>query len=132
MTTVIIPLKLLSIMLLSLGFIYMLRRCVWLMPLVIGLFPISSQAYPTSPQINKLAQRICKLPSQSPEQFQQTMIGEMTQEMGGWLSQGSLTMAEMKDEQTMVRVGTEVAYKMSEICPSRIMEIGNQLNRGTF
>ena len=110
----------------------MFRRFIWLMPLAIALFPGSVNAYPTSPQINQLAQRICQLPSQSPEQFQQTMIGEMAKEMGGWLNQGNLTMAEMKDEATMARVGTEVAYKMSEICPSRIIEIGNQLNRGAF
>ncbi len=106
----------------------MLHRFLWLIPLVFGLFPSSSQAYPTSPQIYQLAQRICQLPNQSTETFKQTMVAEMAKEMGGWLNQGSLTMEEINSEATMVRVGTDVAYKMSEICPNRIMQIGNQFN----
>ncbi len=106
----------------------MLRRFIWLMPLAMGIYPVGVQAFPTSPQINQLAQRICQLPNQSTETFKQTMVAEMAKEMGGWLNQGSLTMEEINSEATMVRVGTDVAYKMSEICPNRIMQIGNQFN----
>ncbi|MDJ0846671.1 glutamyl-tRNA amidotransferase [Crocosphaera sp.] len=110
----------------------MLRPFIGLMSLTVALIPISAQAFPTSPQINKLAQRICQLPSQSPEMFQESMIREMIQEMGGWMNQGNLSLEEMNDKDTLVKIGNEVALEMYEICPNRVMEIGNQLSNGAL
>lgn len=110
----------------------MLRRFIWLIPLAVGLFPISVQAFPTSPQINKLAQRICQIPSQSPEAFQESMLKEMIQEMGGWMNQGSLSFEEMNDKNTLMQIGNEVAIEMYDICPDRVMELGNQYSNGSL
>ncbi|MDJ0597379.1 MAG: glutamyl-tRNA amidotransferase [Crocosphaera sp.] len=110
----------------------MLRRFIWLMPLAIGLFPLSVQAFPTSPQINKLAQRICRLPSQSPQAFQESMLKEMIQEMGGWMNEGNLTFEEMNDKNTLMKIGNEVALEMYDICPDRVIELGNQYSNGTL
>lgn len=108
----------------------MLRRLLWLVPLTIGLFPVAVHAFPTSPQINKLAQRICQLPSQSPEAFQEAMVKEMLQEMGGWMNQGNLTLEEMQDQNTLRQIGNSVALEMYEICPNRVIELGNQYSNG--
>ncbi|MDJ0730351.1 MAG: glutamyl-tRNA amidotransferase [Crocosphaera sp.] len=110
----------------------MLRRFIWLMPLAIGLFPASVKALPTSPQINQLAQKICQLPSQSPEAFQESMLKEMVAEMGGWMNQGNLSLEEMQDQDTLFQIGNEVGLKMAEICPSRMKEIGNQFSNGSL
>ena len=110
----------------------MFRRFIWLMPLATGLFPASVNAYPTSPQINKLAQRICQLPTKSPEAFQQSMVQEMMQAMSGWMEEGNLTVQEMQDKQTLFEIGNEVGLQMSEICPNRINELGNQCSNGSL
>lgn len=104
----------------------MLRHFIGLMSLSVALVPISVQAFPTSPQINKLAQRICQIPSQSPEAFKESMLQEMLQEMGGWMNQGSLSFEEMNNKDTLRQLGNEVAIEMYNICPSRVMELGNQ------
>lgn len=106
----------------------MLRRFIWLMPFAIGFFPVAVHSFPTSPQISKLAQRICQLPSQSPEAFQEAMVQEMLKEMGGWMNQGNLTLEEMQDKNTLMQIGNNVALEMYEICPKRVMELGHQYN----
>lgn len=110
----------------------MLRRFIWLMPLAIGLFPASVNALPTSPQINQLAQRICKLPATSPEVFQESMVKEMIQAMGGWMEEGNLSLEEMQDQQTLFEIGNEVGLQMYGICPNRMNEIGNQFSNGSL
>ena len=110
----------------------MLRRFIWLMPLAIGLFPASVNALPTSPQINQLAQRICQLPSQSPEEFKESMVQEMMREMATWMEQGNLSIQEMQDQQVVFQIGKEIGLKMSEICPSRMMEMNEQFSNGNL
>ncbi|WP_243397346.1 glutamyl-tRNA amidotransferase [Crocosphaera subtropica] len=102
------------------------------MSLSVALVPISVYAFPTSPQINKLAQRICQLPSQSPQAFQESMLKEMVQEMGGWMNQGSLSFEEMNNKDTLMQIGNEVAIEMYEICPGRVMELDNQYSNGAL
>ncbi|MGK7957288.1 MAG: glutamyl-tRNA amidotransferase [Crocosphaera sp.] len=106
----------------------MLRRFIWLIPLAMGIYPVGVQAFPTSPQINQLAQRICQLPTQSPEAFQDAMLKEMVAEMGGWMNQGSLSLEEMRDKDVLTEIGIQVGLEMYEICPNRITEIGNQFS----
>ncbi len=109
----------------------MLRRLIWLIPLTIVVSPVEVQAFPTSPQINQLAQRICQLPIQSPEAFQEAMLQEMVAEMGGWMNQGNLSLEEMQDQDVLAEIGLQVGLEMYEICPSRITKIGDQFSHGT-
>ncbi len=110
----------------------MLRRLLWLMPLALAVCPVEVQAFPSSPQINQLAQRICQLPIQSPEAFQEAMLREMVAEMGGWMNQGNLSLEEMQDQDVVAEIGRQVGLEMYEICPNRITEIGNQFSDGAL
>ena len=110
----------------------MLRRFIWLMPFAIGLFPTPVNALPTSPQIDQLAQKICQIPNQSPEAFQEAMLQKMMQEMASWMDTGNLTIQEMQDEDTLFQIGNEVGLQMYEICPSRAIEINEQFDNGSL
>ncbi|MDJ0660027.1 MAG: glutamyl-tRNA amidotransferase [Crocosphaera sp.] len=110
----------------------MLRPFVGLLSLTVALIPISVQAFPTSPQINKLAQRICQLPSQSPETFQDSMMKETMREMQGWINQGNLSLEEIQDQDTLAEIGVQIGLEMYQICPNRITELGNQLSNGAL
>jgi hypothetical protein len=103
----------------------MLRRLIWIMPLTLGMFPLSVQALPTPTQINGLAQKICQLPNQSSQSDYQQAIA---QGMGGWMYQGNLTFQELNNPQTMANITNQLVGKIQKICPLRVMEMNNELS----
>jgi hypothetical protein len=108
----------------------MRRHSILLLPLLLGMMPLPAQALPTEAEISTLAQRFCTMQNPSEQDFENAFV----QGLGEWLQSGSITFADMQNEEQGYAVGEaigeQIAVQMLQTCPDKLMEM-EQLGMGS-
>jgi hypothetical protein len=108
----------------------MRRQTILLLPLFLGMMPLPAQAFPTDTEISTLAQRFCTLQNPSAQDYENAFV----QGFGEWLQSGSITFADMQNEEQGYAlgeaVGEQLAIQMIQTCPDKLMEM-EQLGIGS-
>jgi hypothetical protein len=101
----------------------MKRKIIVLAPLMLGMLPLSAQAFPSDEEIAVVARRFCDLESTSEGDYETVLM----QEFEKWTNNGSVKPEELSDNRQTEAFGTAVLERVSifmgQMCPGKIQEL---------